>query len=179
MIPHEGESGQAGNSERDLCLAQKRSILGLAALTLSFLTMLGGIFFLILVADRPYGVQLSSIVIYTAAVTVYTFSRNRNNMQPFLLSCPVVRAQVPVLLRRHLGFLAALFIIQTSALKLRPNLPAGLITPRHSDPSFFAVILGALTACLALLQVLTNRSLLENAHSWQAQPDGSQSRLSQ
>ena len=72
----------------------------------------------------------------------YTFSRNRNGNQPFLLSCPVVRGQLPQLIRRHLGFLAALFIVQTTALKFRPNLPAYWITPSSRDASPFAIILG-------------------------------------
>jgi hypothetical protein len=34
-------------------------------------------------------------VIDTAAVALYTFSRNRNDLQPFLLFSPVVRRQLP------------------------------------------------------------------------------------
>jgi len=103
-------------------------------------------------------------VIYTAAVALYTFSRNRNGAQPFLLSCPVVRRQLPRLIRRHLGFLAALFIAQTTALNLRPNLPAHWVTPSSRDASPFTLILGVLCLCLAILQTLTNRSLLDRAH---------------
>jgi len=102
-------------------------------LALLFLTMSGGIAFLVLFANRPYGIQVSSIVIDTAAVALYTFSRNRNNMQPFLLSCPVVRRQIPRLIRRHLGFLAALSLVQTTALEFRPAFPEYLIKPRGTD----------------------------------------------
>jgi hypothetical protein len=126
--------------------------------------MVGGIGFLILFANRPYRIQVSSIVIDTAAVALYTFSRNRNNIQPFLLSCPIVRRQIPLLIRRHVGFLAALFIVQTTALDLRPKLPEYLITPGGTDPSLFAVILGVLFGCLAVVQTLSNRSLLEGAY---------------
>ncbi len=148
----------------DPCLTQKGSVLRFAVLTLLFFTMLGGVVFLILFANRPYGIQISSTVIYTAAVALYTFSRNRNNMQPFLLSCPVVRRQIALLIRRHVGFLAAFFIVQTTALELRPNLPEYLITPRGTDASLFAVILGVLCGCLAVVQIFSNRSLLERAH---------------
>jgi hypothetical protein len=126
--------------------------------------MFSTVILLILLADRPYGIQLSSITGYTAAVAFYTFSRNRNDNQSFLLSCPVVRGQFPQLIRRHLGFLAALFIVQTTALKLRPNLPANVIMPRGTNASLFAVILGVLCVSLAIVQVLSNRSLLERAH---------------
>src|SRR5690242_16344681 len=107
----------------DTCLTQKGSIVRFAVLSLLFLTMFATAILLIVLEAQPYGIQLSSIVGYTAAVALYTFSRNRNGNQPFLLSCPVVRAQIPQLIRRHLGFLAALFIVQTMALKFRSNLP--------------------------------------------------------
>jgi hypothetical protein len=164
MSLQEGAFVQDVTCQPDPCLTQKGSILRFTVLILLFFTMLGGVVFLILFANRPYGIQVSSVVIYTAAVALYTFSRNRNNMQPFLLSCPVVRRQIPTLIRRHVGFLAALFLVQTTALEFRPNLSEYLITPRGRDPSLFAVILGVLCGCLAVVQILSNRSLLERAH---------------
>jgi hypothetical protein len=131
---------------------------------LLFLTIWVNIFFLILLANRPYGIQFCSVAIDTAAVALYTFSRNGNKMQPFLLSCPIVRHEFPRLIRRHFGFLAVLLIIQTIVLDLRPSLPGYLTTPRGTSPSLFAVILGILCGCLAVIQTLTNRSLLEHAH---------------
>lgn len=139
-------------------------MLRFAVLALLFITMFSTAILLILLEDRPYGIQLSSIVGYTAAVALYTFSHNRNNNQPFLLSCPVVRGQLPQLIRRHLGLLVALFIVQTTALRLRPHLPAYLTTPTSTAPSVFAVILGVFCLCLAIVQTLTNRALLERAH---------------
>lgn len=163
MNPQEGAFIQDVTCQPDPCLSQERSILRFAVLGLLFFTMFGTVLLLVLLGDRPYGIQLSSIVGYTSAVALYTFSRNRNNMQPFLLSCPVVRRQLPMLIRRHLGFLAALFIVQTTALRLRPNLPPHLITPsRGASP--FAIILGGFCACFAIAQILSNRSLLERAH---------------
>jgi hypothetical protein len=150
--------------QQDPCLTQDRSILRFVVLALLLFTICGGVLFLVLFAKRPYGIQLSSMVIYTAAVALYTFSRNRNKMQPFLLSCPVVRHQLPQLILRHLGFLAALFVVQTTALKLRPNLPAYLIAPRGTNASLFSIILGVLCGSLAIVHVLGNRSLLERAH---------------
>jgi len=164
MNLQEGAFVQDVTCQPDPCLTQKGSISRFTVLTLLFFTMLGGVVPLILFANRPYGIQVSSVVIYTAAVALYTFSRNRNNMQPFLLSCPAVRRQIPTLIRRHVGFLAALFLVQTTALESRPNLPEHLITPRGTDPSLFAVILGVLCGCLALVQIFSNRSLLERAH---------------
>jgi hypothetical protein len=153
------------NGWQDPCLTRDYiSFPRLVVFVLLFLTFIGGGIFLALLEYRPYGIQFTSMVMYTAAVALYTFSRNRNGAQPFLLSCPVVRRQLPRLIRRHLGFLAALFIAQTMALKFRPNLPAHWVTPSSRNASPFAFILGVLCLCLAVAQVLTNRSLLEDAH---------------
>jgi hypothetical protein len=150
---------------QDPCLTRQHvSFPRLAVFTLLFLTVIGGGICLALLEYRPYGIQLTSMVIYTAAVALYTFSRNRNGAQPFLLSCPVVRRQLPRLIRRHLGFLAALFIAQTTALNFRANLPAHFVTPSSRDASPFTLILGVFCLCLAIVQTLTNRSLLDRAH---------------
>jgi hypothetical protein len=150
---------------KDPCLTRDYiSFPRLVVFALLFLTFMSGGIFLALMEYRPYGIQLTSMVTYTAAVALYTFSRNRNGAQPFLLSCPVVRRQLPRLIGRHLSFLATLFIAQTMALKLRPSLPAQWVTPSSRDASPFALILGVLCLCLAIVQVLTNRSLLDRAH---------------
>jgi hypothetical protein len=157
-------SNQASDWQ-DPCLTRDYiSFPRLVVFVLLFLTFIGGAIFLALLEYRPYGIQFTSMVIYTAAVALYTFSRNRNGAQPFLLSCPVVLRQLPRLIRRHLGFLAALFIAQTTALKLRPNLPTHWVTPSSRDASPFAFVLGLLCLCLGVAQVLSNRSLLEDAH---------------
>jgi hypothetical protein len=148
----------------DPCLTQPSSLLRFAVFALLLLAVPTTGVLLFLMEGQPYAIQLCSIPGYTAAVALYTFSRNRNGNQPFLLSCPVVRGQLPQLIRRHLGFLAALFIVQTTALKFRPNLPAYWITPSSRDASPFAIILGIFCLSLAIVEILTNRSLLERAH---------------
>lgn len=150
---------------QDPCLVQGFSVLRFAVFALLFVAMLGTAPLLIWLNDRPYGIQLSSMVGYTAAVAFYTFSRNRNGNQPFLLSCPVVRGQLARLIRRHLGLLAALFTAQTAALKLRPNLAAQWAASGRGNVSLFAPVLGVLCGCLAIAQILTNRSLLDRAHA--------------
>ena len=160
-----GSSNRASDWQDPCLTRQYISFPRLAIFTLLFLTVIGGGVSLALLEDRPYGIQLASMLIYTAAVALYTFSRNRNGAQPFLLSCPVVRRQLPRLIQRHLGFLAALFIAQTMALNFRPNLPAHWVAPSSRGASPFALILGVLCLCLAIVQILTNRSLLDRAHN--------------
>jgi hypothetical protein len=158
------QNGAFGQDVGDPCLTQPGSISRFAVFTLLFLTVPGGAILLIVLINKPFGIQFSSIVMYTAGVALYTFSRNRNGNQPFLLSCPVVRSQLSLLVCRHLGFIAALFLVQTTALKFRPKLPAYLVTPHDTDSSLFAVMLGIFYGCLAITEILTNRALLERAH---------------
>jgi hypothetical protein len=151
---------------QDPCLTQVLSMSRLGALVALFLTMWSSWVLLILLEDRPYGIQFSTLVGYTAAVAFLTFSHNWNGNQSFLLSCPVVRGQLARLIRRHLGFTAAIFIAQTTALRLRPSLSASwMITPSSKDASPFAILLGLLCLVFAIVQTLTNRSLLDRAHN--------------
>ena len=148
----------------DPCLTRRSSMSRFAVLAVLFVTMCSTAIFLVLLEDRPYEIQFSSIVGYTAAVAFYTFSRNRNGNKPFLLSCSVVRGQLACLLRRYLGVIAALFIAQTTALRLRPNVPAQWVTSSSKEVSPFVIALGVLCLVLAIVQTLTNRSLLDRAH---------------
>lgn len=88
-----------------------------------FLTMIPGsaVLFIYLEA-RPYGIQLASMIGYSAAAALYTFSRNQG-LPRYLFNCPTVRPQLYRLFIRHLGFLTVLFVIETIALQLRPGIP--------------------------------------------------------
>ncbi len=149
---------------------QPFSLLRFVAFTFLFLTFIpGGFFLFLLLADEPFGFQLASLVIDTAAVALFTFSSNKG-LQPYQLFCPVVRRQLPRLLRRHAGFLAALFILQTAAFELRPALPAFWVTAIVRSESPFVIVLTMLCASLAFAQILSNRSLLGQAHLELAPP---------
>src|ERR1700722_1795355 len=62
------DASKSHADQPDPCLTQKGSALRFAVLTLLFVTMLGGVGCLILFAKRPFGMQVCSMVIYTAAV---------------------------------------------------------------------------------------------------------------
>lgn len=130
-----------------------------------FLTMtVGSALLFIFLADHPFGIQFSAVVCYTSAVLLYTFSANRG--LPRLFRCPLVRGQLTSLTLRHMVFLAVLFVLLTVALQIRPHLPASWLIAsggRRSMPPF-TIILFILSACLALVHILTNRSLLNRVH---------------
>jgi hypothetical protein len=126
---------------------------------------IGGTILFIWLGGRPFGIQIASVVPYSAAVLLYTFSANRNNNPPYMFRCPVVRQQLPRLARRHFAFVLGLLALQTIVLSSRPLLPPSWFKSEGTDmpPMYFALLL--LSAALMLTEVLTNRSLLDRAHS--------------
>jgi hypothetical protein len=119
--------------------------------------------------SRPYALQEASIITYTLLVVFFTFARtgggaSGRDLPPFKFTCPAVERQIPHLLWRHLGFLVALFVLQTSMLAIRPHLPYWWNMPDRKGSTPFEGTFLLLCLGLAWTQVLTNRSLLNRAH---------------
>ena len=134
--------------------------------TLFLCLIVGGVPLFLLLMKRPYGFQAASAFLYTIFAVFFTFARTGTRMgkdlPPYMFTCPVVRPQFSHLLWRHLGFLVALFALQTAALTVRPNLPDWWKTGSKGNPfeiAFMFICLG-----LGYAQVFTNRSLLDRAH---------------
>jgi hypothetical protein len=117
---------------------------------------------------RPYGLQAASAIVYTIFAVFFTFartgSRTGKDVPPFMFTCPAVQSHFPRLLGRHLGFLVALFALQTAALAVRPNLPAWWNIADRKGTTPFDLVLILLCFGLGYAQVFTNRSLLDRAH---------------
>jgi hypothetical protein len=127
------------------------------------------LFFLLM--KRPYGFQAASAIVYTIFGVFFTFARTGTrtgkDMPPYMFTCPAVQPQFSRLLRRHLGFLVALFALQTLALAVRPELPDWWNTESgHGRGGGTPFDIALLFLCLGLgyTQVFTNRSLLDRAH---------------
>jgi hypothetical protein len=131
-----------------------------------FLAMIvgSGLLF-ILLAGVPFGIQSAALVCYTSAVVLYTFSANRG-LPRYMFGCPIVRAQLPRLVKRHIAFVAVLLVLLTVALHLRRRLPAWWLVTSGAPKSLppLTTALFVLSALLALIQILTNRSALERSH---------------
>ena len=84
------------------------------------------LFFLLM--KRSYGFQAASAIVYTIFVVFFTFARTGTrtgkDMPPYMFTCPAVQPQFSRLLRRHLGFLVLLFVLQTAVLATHSNLPS-------------------------------------------------------
>ena len=135
--------------------------------TAAFLTMMPGSLILFLwLGDKPFGIQFASIIGYSAATILYTFSANRG-MQRYLFECPYVRSQFRRLAVRHIGFLTALVLLQTVILPICPHLSPWWMTegigPRGMPPFVFAMFV--LCGILLIAEIMSNRSLLKQAHA--------------
>jgi hypothetical protein len=139
-------------------------------MTTLFLSMtVGSLPLFVLLMKKPYGFQVASAIVYTIFAVFFTFARTGTrpgrDLPPYMFTCPAVQPELSRLLRRHLGFLVALFALQTLSLAMRPHLPDWWNTEsgrRGGTPFELALML----LCLGLgyTQVFTNRSVLDRAH---------------
>ncbi len=125
------------------------------------------LFFLLM--KRPYGFQEASAIVFTLFAVFFTFARTGTrtgkDVPPYMFTCPAVQPQFSPLLWRHLGFLIALFALQTLALALRSKLPDWWNTEKGGNGGTpFEIALLFLCLGLGYTQVFTNRRLLDRAH---------------
>lgn len=147
------------------CRDHKASVLDRPVLFLPLIVVMFSSFvFLLGIAHLPFGIQLGSLIPYTAFVVLATFSAQRGQ-QPYFFGCSIVHQTMPLLARRHGGFLVAIVAIETIALQLTRYMPASWLIDSGWVGSPFAITLIVLCMCLAFAQTLTNRSLLERAHA--------------
>jgi hypothetical protein len=132
--------------------------------TLFLLSTLGSVILFALMRHRNfYWLQEASAISYTLAVTFLTFAAwGRHPLYRF--TCPAVLSAFSRLLLRHAGFLLILFMLQSSALLLRPSLPVWW-NMRDSKGTPFEITLLFTCFGLGFVEVHSNRSILERAHS--------------
>jgi hypothetical protein len=150
----------------DPCYAKTPfSVRRFALFTLLFLILCpGSVLLFILFGEWPLGLQFASVICYTSLIVLFTFSHYRDQ-QRYLFTCPVVRRETPRLVYWHVAFSITLIAGETLALGLRPRLPESwLVAGSGSMPPFVAMLFG-FSFCLALAQLMMNRSALQKAHS--------------
>jgi hypothetical protein len=154
----------------DPCRSRTFSPARFALMTTIFLcSIAGSIPLFLLLVRRPYGLQEASIISYTLFEVFFTFARTGGgpsgpDVPPFMFTCPAVKPKIPRLLLRHLGFLVALFALQTSMLAVRPHLSGWWNIPDRKGSTPFDAALFLVCIGLAWAQVRSNRSLLDRAH---------------
>jgi hypothetical protein len=167
QLDEQQETSPAKDLARCVCYDHERSMLDRPALWIP-IVMFASVFFIFAMANLPFGVQLGSIIPYTAFVALGTFSAQRG-MQPYFFECSIVQQTMPRLLRRHCCFLAAIIVLETIALRLTQYMPESWLdwSGRNGSPFFITLCLFCL--CFASVQVFTNRILLERAQEKSSQ----------
>jgi hypothetical protein len=153
----------------DLCRDRTFSLPRFVLMTTIFLClMVGSLPLFLLLRSTPYGLQEASIITYTLFELFFTFARTGSrggpDLPPFKFKCPAVQTQIPRLLWRHLGFLVALFALQTAMLATRTHLPEWWNMRDSKGATPFDLVLILVCFGLGFAQVLTSRSLLDRAH---------------
>jgi sterol desaturase/sphingolipid hydroxylase (fatty acid hydroxylase superfamily) len=166
------ETQPTEDSARCLCYDHERSTLDRPALWIPIvIVMFASVVFLFAIANLTYGIQLGSLIPYTAFVALGTFSAQRG-MQPYFFECLIVQQTMPRLLRRHCDFLIAIVLLETIALSLTRYMPLSWLNNTGKNGSPFTISLIVICLCLASVQVFTNRTLHERAHEKsQCSPD--------
>jgi hypothetical protein len=132
-------------------------------LPIILLFVLSIVLFAAFLTDLSWGTPIASLTIYTELMILMTFSAQRGQ-QRYLFKCRVVRSLIPELLKRHLGFSATLFVLETAALDLRPHFSVWWLTANGRNIPPFYLGLFIFLAALGMTQAITNRSLLQRAH---------------
>lgn len=150
---------------RDRTFSPPRFIL----MTTIFLCLIvGSLPLFLLLTSRPYGLRAASIITYTLFELFFTFARTGTrggtDLPPFKFKFPAVRRQIPCLLWRHLGFLVALFALQTTMLAARTALPEWWNIKDRRGTTPFDLVLMLVCLGLGYAQVFTSRSLLDRGH---------------
>jgi hypothetical protein len=146
-----------------VCYDHERATFDRPALWIPIIiVMFVSFFFLVVISRFHYGIQLGSLIPYTAFVGLGTFSAQRG-MQPYFFDCSIVQQTMPRLLRRHFNFLVGIVFLETIALRLTRYMPVSWLRT-GKDGSPFAITLCVICVCVGSVQVFTNRTLLERAH---------------
>src|SRR5689334_15614681 len=124
-----------------VCYDHERSTLDRPALWIpSVIVMFASFIFLFAIADLSYGIQLGSLIPYTAFVALGTFSAQRG-MQPYFFECSVVQQTIPRLIGRHCSFLIVIILLETITLRLKRYMPASWLSSTGKDGSHFSMAL--------------------------------------
>ena len=95
--------------------------------------MFASYIFLLAITDLPYGIQLGSLIPYTAFVALGTFSSQRG-IQPYFFECSIVQQTIPRLIWRHCNFLVVIILLETIALRLTRYMPASWLSKTGKEP---------------------------------------------
>lgn len=101
------------------------------------MTLVLGLLSLYTVFGDSVSTPSANLISYTAVVFWFMFFGSRWFGRGYSLRSNAVQQTMPRLLAIHGGFLLLIFVLQTLAFSLQPNLPASWLADHGRDPSWF------------------------------------------
>ncbi len=118
----------------------------------------------IVLGERPFGIQIATLIAYTGGVFCLVFFRWRWLHEAYSLRKKEVQQQIPRLLAIHAAFLAFLFAVLTFAFFVRPHLPSYWLIERGvKHDSLFSDGLILICSLTGVTQVFISRSILSRS----------------
>ena len=118
----------------------------------------------VFLADKPFGIQIATIITYTGSIFCLVFFRWRWLNEAYSLRTKQVRQQLPRLMAIHLAFLLSILVVLTAGLLARPRLPNYWVVERGAKhETLFVDALGLFCIVAGVTQVFISRSILRRS----------------
>jgi hypothetical protein len=126
----------------------------------------GSLFLSIVLGDRPFGIQITTLIAYTYFAFWYVFFPTRGMLEKYSLRNKTVQQQIPLLLAIHCAFLIFIFLGQTVLFAMKPRLPSYWLTEHGSGRgrgTLYEFVLIASFTIVFFTQVLISRGILSHS----------------
>jgi hypothetical protein len=120
------------------------------------------LFLLILIGDKPYGVQFTTLIGDTGFVYFLVFCDSRA-YKGYSLRLTAVRKKIPTLLAIHAAFLLFIFVALTAALSVRSHLSSSWLITKGKRDSWFDVLLLVIGVTVYVSQTQICRKILSRS----------------
>jgi hypothetical protein len=117
---------------------------------------------LILIGDKPYGIQITTLIGDTGFVFFLVFCDSRA-YKGYSLRLTAVRKKIPTLLAIHAAFLLFIFVALTAALSVRPHLSSSWLITTGKRDSWFDVLLMVIGVTIYVSQTQISRKILSRS----------------
>jgi hypothetical protein len=128
----------------------------------ALLVGLAALLLFVLLGERPFGIQIATAIIYTAAVFLFVFLRSRLG-RGYSLRERTVQQRLPRLLAIHGAFLVLILVIQTAEFALRPHLPGNWFKKASKGVTWFEYVALWIYVLTGMTQVLISRRILSRS----------------
>ena len=116
----------------------------------------------ILIADKPFGLQITTLIVYTGLVFFQVFCDSRA-FKGYSLRLTAVRNKISTLYAIHVVFLLFVFVALTAALSLRPHVLSSWHTTNGKRDNWFDMLLIIIGVTICMCQTLISRKILSRS----------------